>query len=230
MPNRAMKQGGATGPAQGLPQAVIDAYFYHFNEQNGSTDRKKLLHRLVTSEIAKPAIIRLSKTILPFDWMPLFDAIIEAAFMPWTDLHNALPNALNRQQKIIKEAANLANSIEDYKAICFGYKVTSNFLDDIPSDFVQQLRAISNQLAAVKLERIGIGKEAWASREQAGDGLAQFVRYLDARTISYRVVSRPIGARTMARLAMAALNLKNTDDDPIGKIEARVKQYRKSKQ
>lgn len=230
MPNRAMKQGGAGGPAQGLPQAVIDAYSYHFNEQNESPDRKKLLHRLVTSEIAKPAIIRLSKTILPFDWMLLFDAIIEAAFMPWADRHNALPDASILQQKIIKEAANLANSIEDYKKICFGNKVMSNFHDGIPNDFVQQLRTMSNQLAAVKLERIGIGAAAWAAREQAGDGLAQFVRYLDARLMNYRVVSRPIGARTMARLAMAALNFKNTDDDPIGKIEARVKQYRKSKQ
>lgn len=213
---------------------VIEAYLSAHEQQRGAPDRQKALERIATSEIAKPMIGRLSKTLDYLGWLMLFDHAIDAAFMPFDAMHAALPKATRMQREIIKKARDLAALIDKYDITCTDGKV-DNFDADIPFALPQQLETMANRLTKVEHKRIGVGVEAWASREQAGDGLAQFVRYLDDRIdtlvqsgSSTGGVNR-LSAISMARLAMAVLNIKDSADDTLGKIEERVKQFRKQK-
>jgi hypothetical protein len=211
---------------------ALSAYFSAHILQGGERDRQKALERIVTSEIAKPIFKRLSKTFDNFGWQMLFCTAIDAAFMQFDAMHAALPGATRMQSEIIEKARGLAELIDQYKITCFSGKV-NNWDHGIPSTMPRQLKLMADQLAKVEHKRIGVGVSAWAGREQAGDGLGQFVRYLDARIdwVMQSVGLTPgvssLSSNSMARLAAAVLNIRVGPDDTLGKIEARVKQFRK---
>ncbi|MHB1360402.1 MAG: hypothetical protein ACYCWC_12570 [Rhodocyclaceae bacterium] len=217
-----------------LPIEAVEAYLDYYREMNGAPDRQKAIERIVTREVAKPVIARLSRTLDYLGWSVLFGIAADAAFMPFDAMHDALPITEKLQKKIIGDARNLAALIDKYSITCVDGKIASRDYG-IPFDLPQMLERMAEQLATVKHERIGIGKSAWASPIQAGDGLAQFVRYFDERIGSLVKDGTSTGglvrlaAAPMARLAMATLNIKDSADDTLGKIEGRVKEFRKTK-
>lgn len=213
---------------------VIYAYLSAHEQWGGAPDRQKALERIVTSELAKPMIARLSKTLDYLGWLLLFDYVIDAVFMPFDAMHAALPHATRMQREIIDKARELAALIDEYSITCTNGKI-DNFDADIPRALLQQLEFVAKRLTKVEHKRIGVGVAAWASRQQAGDGLAQFVRYLDDRIDSHAQSGSSTGglkhlsANSMAHLAIAALGIKVSADDTLGKVEARVIQFRKRK-
>lgn len=225
-----------------LPVDAVEAYFdLH---QTVPVDAKRLLERMVVSDCAAPALIKLASRLNYLGWSLLFQTAIDAAFMPFGEMHGALSRANGLRDAIVAKASELATLLDEYQATCAEGKVCTGYdarglgvgsAQAMEYQFREQLREMAARMTLVVHTRIGVGKPAWSSRVQSTtDGLPQFVRYFDDRLKTYVEDGGATGGLAsltptqLARLAIPALNIGNhKDKDILSETMERIKGIRK---
>jgi hypothetical protein len=195
-------------------------------------DQQKSLMRLLSSTDMKTFCKRWSSKLNYLGWELLFGGVLDAVFIPFSEKHAALEKSDRLLKDIAVAADELVTLLGEYQSASCNANVDSLYLS---LDLITGLRGLSLSAKGHSHIRLGVGKEAWGKRTQnAGDGLPQFVRYLDDRIAFYRTSGSTTGgldalsAGDIARLAIPVLNLGDDDNDRIGKVTARVKSLRKT--
>lgn len=224
--------------ASWVPLDAQEAYFDHAQNHSATTDCR-CLRRLVSREEMRHVYKRWGSRFAYLDWALLFSACMEAANLPYRDLNKALGNANKKLAEIAKDAARLADHIEQYKAITLDGKINaaewSGSLFAATKEpwqydgrrLIDGLREIAQASKEHTHSRYGVGRKAWENRVQdTKHDLPQFIRYLLAQLqASADAISQkpPVfSAGDLTSLAIASLNIRATDDDYIGKTRARV--------
>ncbi|MBK9019622.1 MAG: hypothetical protein IPL72_06330 [Sulfuritalea sp.] len=175
---------------------------------------------------------KFGKTFQYIDWHIFFSACREAVMLDYQEKHAALDKAKKLSGDIACSAAKLAGELEEYCEVCGSGRVRADVLaggviDDVQA-LIKTLRRLSVESKSYRHERYGTGKESWESRVQATDGLPQFVRFVLACLKTMYAEQMPdLTSNDLARLAIATLALKATDDDYLGKVEERVKKLKR---
>lgn len=211
--------------------------------RDAKPEARKLIERVAVSEIAAPAAIKLSRRLDYLGWSLLLSTMIDAAFMPFDEMHRALSEANGLRDDIVKKSLELADLLDKYRETCLNGMVDSSFdasglcIGETPwtaLEFREQLRDMASHMQITDHIRYGVGKAAWSKRTQkTSDGLPQFVRYFDDRMRALSEAGTSTGGlgiltpTLFARLAIPALNIKGSRDDVLGETVTRIIDARK---